>query len=104
MAFKLWQMDRLTAGVRMARGNLLPVLRILVESASLQFVVETILLGLYAANNNAQYILLEIVTPLVVSTCFSTTQTHVPVPYLSSAPSSWSSFLPLVSPVLTSLV
>lgn len=77
----------------MARGNLLPVLRILVESASLQFVVETILLGLYAADNNAQYILLEIVTPLVVSVSFSTTQIHVPVPYLSSVPTFWPSFL-----------
>lgn len=67
MAYKLWQIDRRTAGSRVASGNLFPVLRILVESASLQFVVETILLALYAANYNAQYILLEIVTPLVVS-------------------------------------
>ena len=50
------------------------VVRILVESAALQLVVEFVLLVLYAANENAQYILLELVTPLVVR--------RVPVPYL----------------------
>ena len=45
----------------------MPIVRILIESASLQFFVEVLLLALYAANYNAQYILLEIVTPLVVS-------------------------------------
>ena len=44
----------------------MPILLILVESASLQLVVELILLILYSINYNAQYILLEIVTPLVV--------------------------------------
>ena len=46
--------------------SLKPILWILVESASLQFIVEAILLALYAADYNAQYLLLEPVTPIVV--------------------------------------
>lgn len=66
MAYRIWQTDRRSAAYRADSGNLMPVLRILVESAALQFVVEVILLILYSINYNAQYILLEIVTPLVV--------------------------------------
>jgi len=43
----------------------LPILRILVESAALQLVVEIVLLGLYCASINAQYILLESVSSIV---------------------------------------
>lgn len=65
MAYRIWLTDRRSALYRTASSNLLPVVRILIESASLQFVVEVLLLSLYSANLNAQYILLEIVTPLV---------------------------------------
>ena len=71
MAYKIWKTDRRSASYRATAGSrtsLLPVMRILIESASLQMFVEVILLSLYAADYNAQYILLEIVTPLVVRT------------------------------------
>ncbi len=68
MAFRIWQTDKRSATYRTNKeGNLMPILRILVESAFAQFAVEVILLSLYAANYNAQYLLLELVTPLVVS-------------------------------------
>ncbi len=67
MAYKIWATDRLSASFRTQKSNLLPIVRILIESAALQLIVEILLLALYAANYNAQYILLEIVTPLVVS-------------------------------------
>ncbi|PSS37990.1 hypothetical protein PHLCEN_2v173 [Hermanssonia centrifuga] len=66
MAFRIWQTDKRSATYRTNKeGNLMPILRILVESAFAQFAVEVILLSLYAANYNAQYLLLELVTPLV---------------------------------------
>ncbi|KAJ3551279.1 hypothetical protein NM688_g4795 [Phlebia brevispora] len=66
MAFRIWQTDRRSAAYRTNKeGNLMPIFRILVESASIQFVVEVILLSLYCANFTAQYLLLEMVTPLV---------------------------------------
>lgn len=66
MAFRIWQTDRRSAKYRTNKeGNLMPILRILVESAAAQFVTEIILLALYAANYNAQYLLLEPVTPMV---------------------------------------
>jgi uncharacterized membrane protein len=66
MAYRIWQTDRRSAAYRTNReGNLMPILRILIESASIQFIIEVILLSLYSANYNAQYLLLEMVTPLV---------------------------------------
>ena len=77
MAFRIWQTDRRSASYRTNKeGNLMPILRILIESASIQFMVEVILLSLYAANYSAQYLLLELVTPLVVSI-----EINVPQPF-----------------------
>jgi len=65
MAWRIWQAEKRTAAYRTGRSPLRPVLWILIESASLLFVVETILLALYTANYNCQYLMLEPVTPLV---------------------------------------
>ncbi|KAJ7432399.1 hypothetical protein FB451DRAFT_1420643 [Mycena latifolia] len=65
MALRLWQGEKQSARYRMGGGAFLPVLQILVESAALYLFVEILLLSLYAANYNAQYILLESVTPIV---------------------------------------
>ena len=46
---------------------LLPIVRILIESAALQLFVEILLLALYSQKVDAQDILLELVTPAVVS-------------------------------------
>jgi hypothetical protein len=66
MAFRIWKTDRRSKQWRTSEGNLLPVVRILVESAALQLLVEFVLLIMYSINLDAQYILLELVTPLVV--------------------------------------
>ncbi|KAJ6612909.1 hypothetical protein B0H10DRAFT_1806579, partial [Mycena sp. CBHHK59/15] len=67
MAWRLWQGEKNSARYRMgSRGSLMPILRILVESAALYLFVEILLLSLYAVDYNAQYILLECVTPIVV--------------------------------------
>ena len=66
MAWRIWQAERLGSQYRAGKSNLRPILWILVESASLQFFVELVLLALYAANFNCQYLMLEPVTPLVV--------------------------------------
>jgi len=71
MALRLWQGEKESARYRLGGGVFLPVIRILVESAALYLFVEILLLSLYAVNYNAQYILLEIVTPIVGIT-FST--------------------------------
>lgn len=66
MAFRIWQTDNRSKKYRADKSNLIPVVRILIESAALQLLVEFLLLILYAINLNAQFILLETVTPLVV--------------------------------------
>ncbi|KAJ7460860.1 hypothetical protein B0H11DRAFT_938401 [Mycena galericulata] len=65
MSLRLWQIEQKSARVRLGSGNFLPVLIILVESNALYLFIEILLLSLYAVNYNAQYILLEIVTPTV---------------------------------------
>nr|GAT49638.1 predicted protein [Mycena chlorophos] len=64
MAYRLWSVDARSAAHRIHRCPFIHVLRILVESAALYLFVE-ILLSLYSINLNAQYILLEIVPPIV---------------------------------------
>lgn len=67
MAYRIYQAEKRTAKYRTGQSPLRPVLYILLESASLLFFVELVLLTLYAANYNCQYLMLEPVTPLVVS-------------------------------------
>ncbi|KAJ7682235.1 hypothetical protein DFH06DRAFT_971399 [Mycena polygramma] len=66
MAWRIATINRQSSSYRVGRGNLMPMLRILVESAALYLAAEVILLFLYVTNNNAQYILLEVITPIVV--------------------------------------
>ncbi|KAJ7791291.1 hypothetical protein B0H14DRAFT_2625149 [Mycena olivaceomarginata] len=67
MSLRLWQREKRSAQYRTSRGVFIPILLILVESAGLYLFVETLLLTLYAVNYNAQFILLEAVTPLTVA-------------------------------------
>ncbi|KAG6811123.1 hypothetical protein H0H92_008856 [Tricholoma furcatifolium] len=66
MAYRIWNAHRRSAAYVQGRGNLLPILQILVESAALQLVVEIVLLALYCSDINAQYIVLESVASVVV--------------------------------------
>lgn len=66
MSYRIWQAEKRTAAYRAGGRSLRPILWILIESASLQLVAETVLFSLYAANYNCQYLMLEPVTPLVV--------------------------------------
>ncbi|KAJ6571087.1 hypothetical protein B0H19DRAFT_1255089 [Mycena capillaripes] len=65
MGFRLWEIERKSTRIRIGGGVFLPILKILVESAALYLFVEIMLLALYQANYNAQYILLETITPVV---------------------------------------
>ncbi|KAF7419689.1 hypothetical protein PC9H_002281 [Pleurotus ostreatus] len=64
MAFRIWRTSAQSAQYR-TENALLPVVRILIESAALQLIVEGVLLALYSRNANAQYVLMELVTPTV---------------------------------------
>ncbi|KAK7690206.1 hypothetical protein QCA50_006857 [Cerrena zonata] len=66
IAYRIWTTDRAVAPFRPdARGKLLPIVRILIESVALQLTAEFILLILYAVKNNGQYIVLETICSLV---------------------------------------
>ncbi|EKM51486.1 uncharacterized protein PHACADRAFT_261647 [Phanerochaete carnosa HHB-10118-sp] len=65
MAYRIWSTERFSAKYRLDNRSLLPYLRILIESAALQLIAELIVLALYASGRNAQYILLEALTPVV---------------------------------------
>lgn len=68
MAYRIWRTDRRSAQYRLEKTGLMPVLRILVESAALQLIVELVVLAFYAGGLNAQYVLLETITPIVAIT------------------------------------
>ncbi|KAF8910459.1 hypothetical protein CPB84DRAFT_1958338 [Gymnopilus junonius] len=65
MSYRIWITHRRSANYQVGKGRLLTVLRILVESAALQLVVEMILLALYSEQIIAQYIVLESVASIV---------------------------------------
>ncbi|KAJ7439041.1 hypothetical protein B0H11DRAFT_2254165 [Mycena galericulata] len=64
MSWRLWQGERRIGGHRLGESTLMPILRILVESAALYLFVEILLLATYAAHYNVEYIILESVTPI----------------------------------------
>jgi len=66
MIYRIWATHRKSAAYNTSHKRLLYVVRILVESAALQLIIEIVLLALYCADINAQYILLESVTSIVV--------------------------------------
>ncbi|KAJ7886734.1 hypothetical protein B0H13DRAFT_2342739 [Mycena leptocephala] len=65
MAWRIAATDKQSSFYRVGQGNLIPILRILVESAALYLAAEIILLILYACNSNAQFIALEAITPII---------------------------------------
>ena len=68
IAFRIWHTDRAVAPFRPdPKGKLIPIVKILIESVSLQLAAEVILFILYAIKNNGQYIVLETICSLVVS-------------------------------------
>lgn len=69
MAYRLWRTEKESASYRVGRGNFLPVMRILVESAALYLTAEIILLVIYRTESPSYvgYITLDAITPIVVS-------------------------------------
>ncbi|KAK7028000.1 hypothetical protein VNI00_015086 [Paramarasmius palmivorus] len=70
MAYRIWSTHRLSltyssGKIGRAKSRLLPIIWVLVESAALQLIAELILLGLYCNNSEAQYVVLELITPIV---------------------------------------
>ncbi|KAJ6536776.1 hypothetical protein DFH09DRAFT_1178709 [Mycena vulgaris] len=65
MAWRIAVAEQQASSYRIGKGNLTPILRILIESAALYLVAELILLVLYASNSNLQFIALEAITPIV---------------------------------------
>lgn len=74
MGWRIAAADNQVATYRLGRGNLIPVLRILVESAALYLTAQIILLVLYLCDKNAQFIALEAITPIIVRVIFSASQ------------------------------
>ncbi|KAJ8516959.1 hypothetical protein ONZ45_g5779 [Pleurotus djamor] len=67
MAYRLWKTSHEASQYRASENRLLPILRIIVESAALQLLIEVLLLVIYTQGLDAQYILLEMVSPVVVT-------------------------------------
>ncbi|KAF5361172.1 hypothetical protein D9758_009066 [Tetrapyrgos nigripes] len=65
MGYRIWKTARILAQDSVDRRKFLTVIRILVESAALQLIVEIVLLALYCSDQNIQYILLESVPSVV---------------------------------------
>ena len=67
IAYRIWAVDKQTRTARSQNFSLMPALLILVESAAFYSIAELLLLILYLLGMNAQFLLLETLTPIVVS-------------------------------------
>ncbi|KAJ8076700.1 hypothetical protein PM082_001123 [Marasmius tenuissimus] len=66
MAYRLWRTHYQSASSAITTPAILfPVLRILVESASLQLIAETVLLGFFSAGRQEQFMIFGLITPIV---------------------------------------
>lgn len=66
IAYRIWWMDRRTGRYRVDNSfSLKPVIVIFLESASLYVLAQMVLLVLYPLGLNAQYVVVQCVTPLV---------------------------------------
>ncbi len=70
IAYRIWRQDRASAiaGVHSqgsGTSSLIPIVRILVESAALYMMQLIILIILYARNHNAQFIIQESLVPTI---------------------------------------
>ncbi|KAF8979610.1 hypothetical protein BDQ17DRAFT_1264548, partial [Cyathus striatus] len=70
MSYRIWTTHRNAVDYHVGNGRLLSIMWILIESAALQIITEFILLVSICAYNNSQYVVLEWITPLVVSLRF----------------------------------
>ncbi|KAJ8496890.1 hypothetical protein ONZ45_g12283 [Pleurotus djamor] len=70
MAYRIWKTSEKTAKYKLESKLLprVPILRIIVESAAVQLILEVFLLALFSAGVNEQYLVLEMVTPVVAIT------------------------------------
>jgi len=65
MAYRLWSVEKASEDYRLYRSSFLPIARILIESAALYLAVEIVLLSVYCAHSNAQYIVNDLIPPVV---------------------------------------
>ncbi|KIP03551.1 hypothetical protein PHLGIDRAFT_130071 [Phlebiopsis gigantea 11061_1 CR5-6] len=68
IGYHVWSTGHHMAKVRTEKSVLMPIARILIESAALPMLVEILVLALYAADANAQYVLLGMIVPIVAIT------------------------------------
>lgn len=69
IAWRIWRQERASAGIGLrsatSRSSLIPIIRIVIESAAIYVLELIILIILYALNHNAQFILQEALVPTV---------------------------------------
>ncbi|EJT99281.1 hypothetical protein DACRYDRAFT_82382 [Dacryopinax primogenitus] len=65
IAFRLWRHERQIGDYRTGNFSLTSIIQIILESAAIYVAAQVVLLVTYACSDNAQYVLLEIITPLV---------------------------------------
>ncbi|KAF9493005.1 hypothetical protein BDN71DRAFT_1450831 [Pleurotus eryngii] len=65
MGFRIWRTSSVSAKYYKIENTLLPIIRVLIESAALQLIVEILTLALYAGDLNAALLPQGLVTPIV---------------------------------------
>ncbi|KAF7294682.1 hypothetical protein MIND_01005200 [Mycena indigotica] len=65
LSYKLWSINKQVAATRVGRGVVLPVLLIVIDAGVLYSVTLVAALTCFALNSNGQYVVLDMVTPII---------------------------------------
>ena len=64
IAYKIWHQNRLSKGLVSGSSSMIPLVRIIIESASIYVLNVLILIILYAVESNGQYVAQEAIVPV----------------------------------------
>ncbi|KAG2122953.1 uncharacterized protein EDB93DRAFT_1244343 [Suillus bovinus] len=70
LAYRIWNIERAVSGVRVGKNNMMPIARLLVDSAVLYSVALLIALITNALSNDGQLVIQEMLTPIISITFY----------------------------------
>ncbi|KAG1728776.1 hypothetical protein EDB19DRAFT_1913648 [Suillus lakei] len=65
LAYRIWMMERNVSAIRATKSTMMPILHVLVDAAILYSVVLLTTLICFARSSNAQYIMLDMIMPVI---------------------------------------
>ncbi|KAG1729336.1 uncharacterized protein EDB91DRAFT_1060009, partial [Suillus paluster] len=70
LAYRIWMVERNVSAIRVTKGSMMPILRVLVDAAVLYSVALLSALVCFIEWNNGQYVILDMIMPIISITFY----------------------------------